>query len=908
MKKKFTQFRWLAATLMFVATMVMPSTAWAQGTITPSQPTNGDGKADSPYEIGTAEELYWFAGLVNGDASVCTGDVTQNKAACAKLTTDIEVNSNLLANLNADGTVKDGYEVKIWTPIGNKDNPYAGTFDGNGKTVSGLYFNNTSTDYVGLFGYVYSGTIKNVGVVDSYFKGSSYVGGVCGYVYSSGGTSTATITNCYNTGSVSGSLEVGGVCGRNHAYSVVGTAEAKATITNCYNAGSVSGTGNVGGVCGRNYAESYGGTAEATITNCHNTGSVSGTGYVGGVCGQNYAYSESGTAEATATITNCHNTGSASGSGSNVGGVCGYNEAFSNGGTAEATITSCYNTGSVSGSVSGSSNVGGVCGRNYAESSAGTAKATITNCYNTGSVSGSSNVGGVCGYNRAYSGGGTAEATITNCYYDSEKYTGKAVGNNVDGTVNENNVTGKTTDEFKSGEVCYLLNGSSSDGVWGQTLSGTGEQDYPVLGGIPVYYRNEIYTNTYGTLTEGTHTITASSSPYVWYEFTPLADGTYLFVAAPAVLVREDISVAAAASPYVAKELVVGTTYYVCIPGAPTPEAELTIKKFEASLKVGKNTVYITEPDATWYEFTPAVNGIYQFSSTTINGGICVNTEKTINGMQGMSSAPIYSLSAETTYYVYFSCALGEYDLTIANLSTTLVLGDNKNVMVSTSGILWYEFTPTESGTYQFSSSALEAGYLYVNTTKAEDESTYIPYAPAYELTAGTTYYVAISYNPGTYDLTIKKLDTMLKVGSNEFEVSAPLIWYEFTPTATGTYQFSGTMTAGNLYVNTTKTEDDDDKDITSEPTYELTAETTYYVAVSAEPGSYGLTITKLGTTTALDAVASPQIYAVDGRLVCAGECRIYDLLGRDVTRLNGSLHGVYVVKTTDTAVKIVVR
>ncbi|MGN0186884.1 MAG: hypothetical protein ACI392_03955, partial [Paludibacteraceae bacterium] len=136
---------------------------------------------------------------------------------------------------------------------------------------------------------------------------------------------------------------------------------------------------------------------------------------------------------------------------------------------------------------------------------------------------------------------------------------------------------------------------------------------------------------------------------------------------------------------------------------------------------------------------------------------------------------------------------------------------------------------------------------------------------------------------------------------------SSPLIWYEFTPTESGTYQFSGTMTAGNLYVNTTMTADDY-KDITNSPTYELTAGTTYYVAVSAEPGSYDLTITRFGTTTALDAVASPQIYAVDGRIVCAGECRIYDLLGRDVTRLNGSLHGVYVVKVGEAAVKVVVK
>ena len=56
---------------------------------------------------------------------------------------------------------------------------YKGTFDGQGHTISGLYFNDVDASYVGLFGGN-CGTIKNVGVVDSYFCGSNYVGGVCG--------------------------------------------------------------------------------------------------------------------------------------------------------------------------------------------------------------------------------------------------------------------------------------------------------------------------------------------------------------------------------------------------------------------------------------------------------------------------------------------------------------------------------------------------------------------------------------------------------------------------------------------------------------------------------------------------------------------------------------------------------
>ena len=75
MNNKLTQFKCLVTTFLLVAAMVMPSTAQAQ-TITPVQPA-GEGKASIPYLISNAEELYWFAGLVNGDASVCINGISQ---------------------------------------------------------------------------------------------------------------------------------------------------------------------------------------------------------------------------------------------------------------------------------------------------------------------------------------------------------------------------------------------------------------------------------------------------------------------------------------------------------------------------------------------------------------------------------------------------------------------------------------------------------------------------------------------------------------------------------------------------------------------------------------------------------------------------------------------------------------
>ena len=328
----------------------------------PEKP-DGTGTVDDPYKISSAENLYWFAGLVNGDTSIIGSEVQQNKSANAVLTDNITINSDVLGAVASSST-----PTYTWTPIGNNSNRYTGTFDGQGYTISGLYYSGDDYIYAGLFGYVGSGgRVQNVNVVDSYISvnvGDSfnvYVGGVCGY-------SSGTIMNCSFDGSVNGNGNgiftcVGGVSGYNSG-----------TIMNCYNTGTVTGTGNVGGACGYN---------RGTITNCNFAGSVTGTGtinYVGGVCGQNHR----------GTITNCYNTGTVKGS-YYTGGVCAANS---------GTITNCYNTGTVT----GNDNVGGVCGHNYG--------ATIMNCYNTGSVNGSGNyTGDVCGKN---------EGTITNCYWQRD--------------------------------------------------------------------------------------------------------------------------------------------------------------------------------------------------------------------------------------------------------------------------------------------------------------------------------------------------------------------------------------------------------------------------------------------------------------------------------------------------------
>jgi len=232
-----------------------------------------DGTKDTVYEISNAGQLYWFAGLVNGTLD----GVEQNTLANAVLTANITVNENLLDSLQYDteGNVSNGSDFISWTPIadwmGNRTTQYSGTFDGNNKTVSGLYFNGDST-CIGLFGSSESdGNIKNVGVVDSYFKGNDHVGGVCG-------NNAGTITNCYNAGNltaIESSATIGGICGYNNG----------GTVTNCYNTGTVTATGSVasvGGVCG---------CCTAPISNCYNIGTVTATSSsadISGICGYNF--------------------------------------------------------------------------------------------------------------------------------------------------------------------------------------------------------------------------------------------------------------------------------------------------------------------------------------------------------------------------------------------------------------------------------------------------------------------------------------------------------------------------------------------------------------------------------------------------------------------------------------------
>lgn len=243
-------------------------------------------ESDGSYTVTSADGLMNVAELVNGGKS--------------------DINITLDTDIDLTG--------KNWTPIGTSfSNKYTGTFDGGGHTIKGLTVT-TNDQFVGLFGSIgYAGTVKNVMMEDVQItsnRSSGFAGGVAGY-------SDGTIENCSVSGSVSGTVYVGGVVG----------AQWNGSITGCSSSATVKGTVYVGGVAG----QTNGG---ATLTACYATGNViieiapkkniSGGGLVGMNGGKG--------------VRACYATGNVTSTGSSTGNV----HIFGLLGDNYTTVTACY--------------------------------------------------------------------------------------------------------------------------------------------------------------------------------------------------------------------------------------------------------------------------------------------------------------------------------------------------------------------------------------------------------------------------------------------------------------------------------------------------------------------------------------------------------------------------------------
>ena len=242
----------------------------------------------------------------NGSYTVTSADGLMN---IAKLVNGGKTDINITLDKDIDLTGKE------WTPIGTGySNKYTGTFDGGGHTIKGLTVT-TNDQFVGLFGSIgYAGTVKNVMMEDVQItsnRSSGFAGGVAGY-------SDGTIENCSVSGSVSGTVYVGGVVG----------AQIGGSITGCSSSATVKGTVDVGGVAGQT-------NSSATLTACYATGNV------------------------TLEIAPKKNIAG--------GGLVGMN--------AGSSLLACYATGNVTstGSSTGYMHIGGFLGDNY--------NTTVTACY-----------------------------------------------------------------------------------------------------------------------------------------------------------------------------------------------------------------------------------------------------------------------------------------------------------------------------------------------------------------------------------------------------------------------------------------------------------------------------------------------------------------------------------------------
>ena len=243
----------------------------------------------------------------NGSYTVTSADGLMN---IAELVNGGKTDINITLDTDIDLTGKD------WTPIGTDyDNSYKGTFDGGGHTITGLTFT-TNDEFAGLFGWLNrAGTVKNVvmegvQITSNQIYGGS-IGGVVGYGW-------GTIENCSVSGSVSGTVYVGGVVG----------VQIGGSITGCSSSATVKGTVDVGGVAGQT-------NSSATLTACYATGNV--------------------------IIEMAPNKNIAG------GGLVGMN--------AGSSLLACYATGNVTstGSSTGYLHIGGFLGNNYAN--------VMTACY-----------------------------------------------------------------------------------------------------------------------------------------------------------------------------------------------------------------------------------------------------------------------------------------------------------------------------------------------------------------------------------------------------------------------------------------------------------------------------------------------------------------------------------------------
>lgn len=399
MNKKFTKF-----TGLFLALMLMLSfciTAYAANT--------GDtGSKKNPIVITTAQELDAFAAAVNGGEDFAGKYIV----------------------LGNDITVSNGF-----SPIGSKDFPFSGNFDGNGKTLSGF---NIECDYAGFFAYISGARINNL-TVSGEFSAGTYAGAVAAYAKNS------IIENCKCASGVYANKYAGGIVGYISSGKIIGCSSSSAAavggyedstggiagfsgavISNCENNSYTFGVKNVGGIAGTatgdilysanlvavySSASNLGGIAglsEGNIKNCRNSGRIipdsSDIGNTGGIVG----------VIRNGNIEECISSSAVAATGNFSGGIAGY--------VSDGNITNCLVTGSVSNT---GSFAGGIFGFSL--------RSNITKCVTLSTVAAKDSTNGAVG--------GVSQGTVSDCYYINTITKATATGSASAAAVSESDFT-----------------------------------------------------------------------------------------------------------------------------------------------------------------------------------------------------------------------------------------------------------------------------------------------------------------------------------------------------------------------------------------------------------------------------------------------------------------------------------
>lgn len=320
-----------------------PVLAWQNGTVKSDDPEKddngwqGEAAKDTPqqkdgvYQIGTPEELAWFAEKAKQDS-------TDLKAV---LTADLDLNNN------------------VWTGIGGQtaDTGFAGTLDGAGHTIKNLYLKNGK----GLIPYN-KGTVKNL-TLEGLLKGGDETAALTG-------TNAGTLEEITSNVTVTGGNKIAGIAGNNTKDGV---------IKDCHNTGAVTGESYAAGIVAYN---------EGSVSGCSNTAVITaGSTFAGGIAAANTNAVKSEAANVSKSANSGHVIVSSSAERAYAGGVVGWNNAsvsslyntgnvVSRGGyvggclgcnTTGSTAKSLYNLGDVAGSYADTEtgevfNVGGVIG------------------------------------------------------------------------------------------------------------------------------------------------------------------------------------------------------------------------------------------------------------------------------------------------------------------------------------------------------------------------------------------------------------------------------------------------------------------------------------------------------------------------------------------------------------------